>query len=80
MFTAPLRGQAGGSSCRIKVNGRYNVLRLRRHLSRFGVQTSAPLQLDGTANYVLRIQGGRRISRFRLRQLLAGFSYVELFM
>ncbi len=78
MFHVPPKGPSGRGSCRIKISGYYNVQRLRRHLRRFGLETSAPVQLDGTANYIVRIAGVG--SRFQLRQLIAGFHYVEVYV
>jgi hypothetical protein len=77
MFTHSLN--PFGAPCRrIRVEGRYNVQRLRHHLRRFGVETSMPVHLDGTGGYVLRLRNTRGLSRFRLQQLLAGYPYTEL--
>lgn len=79
MFSLPSKDQYSGGSCRIKVNGHYNVQRLRRHLRHFGIRTSSPVNLEGTANYILQIRGAGRVSDFRLRQLMAGFPYIQLY-
>jgi hypothetical protein len=78
MFASYSISPFSDGSRRIRVEGRSNVQKLRHYLRRLGIETSAPLHLEGTGRYIVRIRHQGKLSRSRLQQVLAGFPTAEL--